>query len=388
MIKLKKIAILGSTGSIGTQTLQVVDEFPDQFAVVLLAGHSNWQLLLQQARRYHPRWVVVTDTDSYQKFCAENDDQGLIVRCGMEGILAALEELQIDMLIGAIMGAAGIEPTLKALELGIDIGLANKETLVSGGSLVRKAQQRSGARIIPVDSEHSAIFQCMEPEKSCARRILLTASGGPFRQADLSLLEQVTPAQALKHPNWSMGRKITIDSATLMNKGLEVIEANWLFQTDYDQITVLIHPQSVVHSMVEYGDGTVLAHLGKADMRIPIQYALTWPDRKDNRLEKLDFTQLAALEFFEPEWEKFPALALAYAAGRTGKSATAVLNGANEIAVAAFLSEQLSFFRIPKLVEAVLNLHQPVEIECFEQLMEVDQWSRKQAAALVKQYHQ
>ena len=388
MINLKKLAILGSTGSIGTQTLQVVDQFPEQFKVELLVAHSNWQLLLEQARRYQPKWVVLTEESAYQRFCAENRDASLVVRYGMDSVLAALDALQLDMVVGAMMGAAGIAPTLKALELGIDIGLANKETLVSGGSLVRKAQQKSGAKIIPIDSEHSAIFQCMEGEKTCARRILLTASGGPFRNMPMEQLKQVTPAQALKHPNWSMGRKITIDSATLMNKGLEVIEANWLFETDYDDIKVLVHPQSIVHSMVEYGDGSVLAHLGRADMRIPIQYALTWPARKDNSLEKLDFTKLAGLEFFEPEWEKFPALSLAFEAGRTGKSATAVLNAANEIAVAAFLENRLSFLGIPKLVEDVLNHHNLVDIESFEQLLEIDQWARLQAESLIKEYHQ
>ena len=383
---MKRLAILGATGSIGTQTLQVVDAFPGQFEVVILAGHSNWQLLLQQAEKYHPACIVVTEPAAYEKLKQENRDPGCAVLCGMQGVLSALDTYQIDMLVGAMSGAAGIEPTLKALEMGIDLALANKETLVAGGDLVRKAQQKSGAKILPVDSEHSAIFQRIEPESKCLNKILLTASGGPFRTWDKEALYQVTPAQALKHPNWSMGQKITIDSATLMNKGLEVIEANWLFGVDYDNIQVLVHPQSIIHSMVEYGDGTVLAHLGKADMRIPIQYALTWPERAANPFPKLDFTKLAGLEFFDPDYDKFPALALAFQAGRTGKSAPAVLNGANEIAVAAFLKEQIGFMDIPALVGWVVEQHNPVEIESFAHLLEIDRWARNQAELFVKNH--
>ncbi len=380
---MKRLAILGATGSIGTQTLHVVDAFPGEFEVVILAGHSNWQLLLQQAEKYHPACIVVTEPSAYEKLKQENRNGDCTVLCGMAGVLQALDTYPIDMLVGAMSGAAGIEPTLKALEMGIDLALANKETLVAGGDLVRKVQQKSGAKILPVDSEHSAIFQCIEPNSKCLNKILLTASGGPFRTWDKETLYQVTPAQALKHPNWSMGQKITIDSATLMNKGLEVIEANWLFGVDYDHIQVLVHPQSIIHSMVEYGDGTVLAHLGKADMRIPIQYALTWPERQGNPFPKLDFTQLAGLEFYNPDYDKFPALALAFEAGRVGKSAPAVLNGANEIAVAAFLREQIGFMDIPRLVQWVLEQHTPVETESFAHLLEIDQWARNQANVFV-----
>lgn len=380
---LKKLAVLGCTGSIGTQTLIVVDEWKEEYQVILLVGHRNWQLLLQQAEKYKPLCVVLTEEMAYYRFCQENSDDSITIKQGMQGVLEALESYEIDMVIGAISGAAGIAPTLKALELGIDIGLANKETLVSGGALVRKAQEKSGAKILPVDSEHSAIFQCLEPG-DCVARILLTASGGPFRNADMKALRQVTPEQALKHPNWSMGKKITVDSATLMNKGLEVIEANWLFQTDYDKIKVLVHPQSVVHSMVEYQDGSILAHLGPTDMKIPIQYAMTYPERKANHFQKLDFKKLAGLEFLEPDFVRFPALHIAYAAGRTGKSAPAVLNAANEVAVGAFLEKRLSFLGIPHLVEAVLEQHQPEEIVAFSQLMQVDQWARQQAEQFLK----
>lgn len=383
---MKRLAILGATGSIGTQTLQVVDALPGQFRIVILAGHSNWQLLLQQAEQYRPDCVVVTEPAAYEKFRQENKNKDLTVLCGMPGVLQALEMFPTDMMVGAMSGAAGIAPTLKALELGITLALANKETLVSGGSLVRKAQQKSGAAIIPVDSEHSAIYQCIEPGSKCLNKILLTASGGPFRTWEKEALYQVTPKQALKHPNWSMGQKITIDSATLMNKGLEVIEANWLFGVDYDDIQVLVHPQSVIHSMVEYGDGSVLAHMGRTDMRIPIQYALTWPERQGNPFPKLDFTKIAGLEFFAPDFEKFPALKLAYEVGRVGKSAPAVLNGANEIAVAAFLNEQIGFMDIPALVQWVVEQHTPVEIEHFDHLLEIDQWARRQAQLFVQQH--
>ena len=381
---MKRLAVLGATGSIGTQTLQVVDAFPGWFEVTILAGHSNWQLLLEQAETYKPSCVVITEPSAYEKFKQQNKNSSMTVLCGMPGVLQALEQFPTDMMVGAMSGAAGIEPTLKALELGIDLALANKETLVSGGSLVRKAQQKTGANIIPVDSEHSAIYQCIEDGTKCLNKILLTASGGPFRTWNKEDLYKVTKAQALKHPNWSMGQKITIDSATLMNKGLEVIEANWLFNVDYDDIQVLVHPQSVVHSMVEYGDGSVLAHLGKADMRIPIQYALTWPERQANPFPKLDFTQIAGLEFFAPDFEKFPALKLAYEVGRVGKSAPAVLNGANEIAEAAFLKEQIGFMDIPALVQWVVEQHNPVEIESFPHLLEIDQWARSQAQVFVQ----
>lgn len=383
---MKRLAILGATGSIGTQTLQVIDALPGQFTVTILAAHRNWQLLMEQTLRYQPACVVLTDADACAAFQRENKNEKLTVLCGMAGLLQALERFPVDMMVGAMSGAAGIEPTLKALELGIDLALANKETLVSGGSLVRSAQQKSGAKILPVDSEHAAIFQCIEPGSQCLHKILLTASGGPFRTWEKEALRQVTPQQALRHPNWSMGPKITIDSATLMNKGLEVIEANWLFNVDYDHIQVLVHPQSVVHSMVEYGDGSVLGHLGPADMRIPIQYALTWPNRQANPFPKLDFTKLSGLEFFTPDFEKFPALALAYAVGRTGKSAPAVLNGANEVAVAAFLQEKIGFLDIPALVRAVVERHTPVEIESFAHLMEIDQWARREAQLYVEQH--
>ena len=369
---MKRLAILGATGSIGTQTLQVVDAFPGQFEVVILAGHSNWQLLLQQAEKYHPSCIVVTEPAAYEKLKQENRDPGCAVLCGIQGVLSALDTYQIDMLVGAMSGAAGIEPTLKALEMGIDLALANKETLVAGGDLVRKAQQKSGAKILPVDSEHSAIFQCIEPESKCLNKILLTASGGPFRTWDKEALYQVTPAQALKHPNWSMGQKITIDSATLMNKGLEVIEANWLFNVDYDDIQVLVHPQSIIHSMVEYVDGAVIAQLGIPDMKLPIQYALFYPDRRPMQEKKLDFFELQNMTFEKPDTETFYGLALAYDALKAGGSVPTVYNAANEKAVALFLERKISYLQIPELIKKSMEVHEKIVSPDVNQILETE----------------
>ena len=382
---MKNIALLGSTGSIGRQTLEVVEEFPQDFKVQILAAHGNWQLIMEQAKRFAPHYIVLTDTAAFEQLKVHWQEPSGQLLCGMEELLKVLADEPLDLVVGAMGGAIGIEPTLKALSLGIDVALANKETLVAGGDLVRAVQQKTGAKILPVDSEHSAIFQCMEQEGKCVSRILLTASGGPFRQSSLEELREVKPAAALKHPNWSMGRKITIDSATLMNKGLEVIEANWLFNMPYDQIKVLVHPQSVIHSMVEYGDGSVLAHLGRADMRIPIQYALTYPERQANTFPKLDFTQLSGLTFHEVDHEKFPALQLAYAAGRTGRSLPVVLNAANEVAVQAFLEERLSFLGIPALVEKVMARHEVTAIDDLAHLMAIDGWARAEAQKLLAQ---
>jgi len=379
---MKKIAVLGCTGSIGTQTLEVVDQFAGEFSVEILAANSNWELVLKQAIKYQPKYVILNMESAYENFL-RNYTGSAVAFCGMDSLLKVLESIELDMVIGAMGGAIGIVPTLKALELGIDIGLANKETLVAAGDLVRVAQEKSGAKILPVDSEHSAIFQCMEQEGKAVKRILLTASGGPFRNTPKEELYQVGPAQALKHPNWSMGRKITIDSATLMNKALEVIEAAWLFQVDYDDIKVLVHPQSVVHSMVEYQDGSILGHLGMADMRIPIQYALTWPERRANDFPKMDLTKIAGLTFEEPDVDRFRCLSLGFEAGRIGKSMPAVMNGANEIAVAAFLEKKIGFMDIPALVEKVMASHTPVAVESLEQLLEIDAQSRRMAREFV-----
>jgi len=378
---LRKIALLGSTGSIGTQTLQVIEEFKEDFEVVILSAHANSQLLLQQVSKYNPQIVILTEEKSYNIVKNALSGKQIKVLYGPEGILAALEEIQVDLVVGAISGAAGIKPTLKALELGIDVALANKETIVAAGALVRQIQEKTGARILPVDSEHSAIMQCLEQEKQAVAKIILTASGGPFRNYSKEELKKVTPQKALKHPNWDMGKKITIDSATLMNKGLEVIEAHWLFNVDYENIQVVIHPQSIIHSLVEYGDGSILAQLGLPDMRIPIQYALTYPKRRSNSFPKLDLTKINSLEFFPPDTEKFPSLKLAYEAGKIGYTMPCVLNASNEVAVELFLQEKISFIEIPMLVEWVLSKHVPVKNFDLETLMEVDLWARRESRA-------
>ena len=381
---MKKLAILGSTGSIGTQSLEVVDEFNEDFAVEILAGNKNWQLLAKQALKYRPKFVVVNDKEAYEKLNSEWTDKNTKILYGMDNLLKILGEVPLDMVVGAMGGAIGIAPTLRALELGIDVALANKETIVAGGDLVRVAQEKGGAKILPVDSEHSAIFQCLEHGHGALSKILLTASGGPFRLMSKEELYQVKPAQALKHPNWTMGRKITIDSATLMNKGLEVIEACWLFKVGYDDIRVLVHPQSIVHSMVEFADGAIIGHLGAADMRIPIQYALTWPERRASNFKKIDLTKIAGLTFHDPDLEKFPCLSLAITAGRAGGSLPIVMNAANEIAVAEFLAERIGFMDIPALVEKVMMQHENVKVESFEQLLQIDQESRIIAEKLAK----
>ena len=381
---MKKLAILGSTGSIGTQSLEVVDEFSGDFAVEILAGNRNWQLLAKQALKYKPKFVVVNDKEAYEKLNNEWHNDETKILYGMDNLVKILGEVPLDMVVGAMGGAIGIAPTLRALELGIDVALANKETIVAGGDLVRVAQEKGGAKILPVDSEHSAIFQCMEHGHGALSKILLTASGGPFRLLSKEELYQVKPSQALKHPNWTMGQKITIDSATLMNKGLEVIEACWLFNVGYDDIRVLVHPQSIVHSLVEFGDGAIIGHLGAADMRIPIQYALTWPERRASNFKKIDLTQIAGLTFHDPDLEKFPCLSLAITAGKAGGSLPIVMNAANEIAVAEFLAERIGFMDIPALVEKVMMQHEKVKVESFEQLLQIDQESRIIAEKLAK----
>jgi len=375
---LKKIALLGSTGSIGTQTLQVVDELKD-FKVEILSAHKNIELVMEQTRKYQPQYVILTDLESFSQVKKALENLEVKVLYGIAGILASLTETELDLVVAAISGASGIQPTLKALELGIDVALANKETIVAAGSLVKKLQAKTGAKIIPVDSEHSAIMQCLEPERQALDKIILTASGGPFRNYSYEELTNVTPQRALQHPNWSMGKKITIDSATLMNKGLEVIEAHWLFSVPYDDIDVVIHPQSIVHSMVQYGDGSVLAHLGLPDMRVPIQYALTYPNRRINSFQKLDLKKIGKLEFYEPDYQKFPCLKLAYQVGRKGHTLPIVLNAANEVAVELFLQERLSFREIPVLIEKVLEKHTPLTDYDLEDLLQIDKWARMES---------
>ncbi len=352
----KRLSILGSTGSIGTQTLQVVDEFPDEFDVVSLSCAGNTELLAQQAQKYSPDTVCIMDPEKAREFEKEYGKRlGIEVLTGEDGLVSAASE-GCDTVLTAVSGMIGLRPTLAAADNGIEIALANKETLVAGGSLVTEAVRKSGSRLLPVDSEHSAIFQSLygnRPED--VRRIIITASGGPFRTFSKEQLEQVTPAQALKHPNWDMGAKITIDSSTLMNKGLEVIEAKWLFGLDPDQIDVIVHPESVIHSMVEYNDHSVIAQLGLPDMTLPIQIALFYPNRMSNTRPSLDFAKLGSVTFEEPDRERFPALAYAEEALRTGGTMPAILNAANEAAVPKFLAGELRYPEIASTVRRVMD---------------------------------
>lgn len=315
---MKRISLLGSTGSIGCQTTEVVDWFPEKFSLVALAARSNTELLAEQVRKYQPQVVAIYDETCYKDLKEKLSFYHGEIVTGLEGLVQAATLCSTDLVVTAVSGVIGLLPTVKAIESGKNIALANKETLVAAGSIVMEKARSCGVTIIPVDSEHSAIFQCLEGEGQAAEKLLLTASGGPFRKMTLEELEEVTPQMALKHPTWQMGSKITIDSATMMNKGLEVIEARWLFNISYDDIQVVVHPQSVIHSMVQYRDGSILGHLGKTDMRIPIQYALTYPERWTNSLERLDFAQLASITFEEPDFTKFPCLKIAYETGRSG----------------------------------------------------------------------
>ncbi|HWJ03549.1 MAG TPA: 1-deoxy-D-xylulose-5-phosphate reductoisomerase [Verrucomicrobiae bacterium] len=379
----KNIAILGSTGSIGTQTLEVVDMFPDEFRVVALSAGGNAALLAEQVKRYRPALVAVMDetrVDDLRGMLAGFDVE---IVAGLPGLNAVATFPSSEILVTAVSGRIGLEPTLAAIRAGKDIALANKETLVAAGSLVMREARQQGIRIIPVDSEHSAVFQCLEQDERPVSRLILTASGGPFRGKSKGDLAGVTREMALRHPNWSMGAKITIDSATLMNKGLEVIEAFWLFNVEWEQISVVVHPQSIIHSMVEYQDGSILAHLGQPDMRIPIQYALTYPNRRGNKLEKLNLVG-RTLSFEEPDRESFPALNLAFAAGKRGGTLPAVMNAANEIAVNLFLEGKISFMAIMNLVEAVMAIHTVEETPDLTQILAADAWARETTLSLAK----
>ncbi len=380
-----KLSVLGSTGSIGRNTLEVARQFPERFRVVGLAAGSNVDLLKEQIDRFHPAVAAVRDgaaADMLARLLGGSNHRPEIV-WGSEGYrqVAALDAA--DTVVSAIVGAAGLEPTLAAVEAGKRLALANKEALVAAGRLVTQRAKARGVDIIPVDSEHSAIFQSLQGNpRSALKRILLTASGGPFLQATPEELERVTPEAALKHPNWSMGRKITIDSASLMNKGLEVIEARWLFDVSPDRIAVHVHPESIVHSMVEYVDGSVIAQLGVPDMKIPIAYALTWPDRLPVEAPVLDLFDLRRLTFFPPDMEKFPCLRLAYEACREGGTAPAVLNAANEVAVHAFLEQRLGFTDIPRLIASLLDRHQGGAATTLEAVLDADRWAREEALKL------
>lgn len=379
---MRKISILGSTGSVGTQTLAVIDSLGG-FLVSGISGNQNIDLLEEQARKYQPKVVGVMDTDNAEVLRGRLADTDITVLSGMEGLLAVATLEDVDTVVTSVVGNIGLEPTFAAISAGKNIALANKETLVSAGHLVIDLAKEKGVAIYPVDSEHSAIFQGLQGNThNEIRRILLTASGGPFRGMKREDLEHVTVSDALRHPNWKMGKKISVDSATLMNKGLEVMEAKWLFGVEAEQIEVLIHPQSILHSAVEYMDGSVISQMGEIDMRPPIQYALTYPNRVANAYPKLDFATRNQLTFEAPDLENFPCLALAYRALEVGGTLPTVMNGANEIAVERFLNEEITFLQIPELIELAMNAYTVKQEYTLEDLLEADAWAKDFARAV------
>ncbi len=381
----KFLSILGATGSIGVNALEVVKRHPDRFGVVGLSAHKNISLLAELVKRFRPKIVAVTDESAFREAEKLIGKTTRLVE-GEEGAIEVATTEKADMVVSAMVGAAGLRPTLAAVEAGKDIALANKETLVIGGELLMSAVEKKGIRLIPVDSEHSAIFQSLlGHSRKEIRRIILTASGGPFRTWSLEKMKGITPKEALCHPNWNMGAKVTIDSATMMNKGLEVIEAKWLFGVKPTRIEVLIHPESIVHSMVEYLDGVVIAQLGIPDMRVPIAYALGFPVRLDLGLKALDLSTIGKLTFEKPDVQRFPALHLAYEALRVGKTLPAVMNAANEVAVAAFLKKEIPFLEIPDVVSYAMKKHQPME-PTMEAVLSADKEGRQLAREYIENY--
>jgi len=375
----RKVVILGSTGSIGRSTLEVIAAGNGRWQVVGMTAHNNLELLCQQADAFRPDWLVATDAGRAEEFAWPTLPAGVRREVGNDAMLARVAEPDVDLVVAAIVGSAGLAGTWAALEAGKDVALANKETLVMAGPLVMRLAARRGARILPVDSEHSAVFQALR----CGRegevsRIILTASGGPFRHHSPEQLASVTVAQALAHPTWDMGPKITVDSATMMNKALEVIEARWLFDLPPEQIDVVVHPQSIVHSLVEFVDGSVIAQLGPPDMRLPIQFALSYPDRCAGPATKLDLSEALRLDFESPDFDRFPALPLGFEVARAGGTAGAVLNAANEAAVASFLDGQLGFDEIVPACRSVLNHHDFDSDPTLDELIALDAWARQE----------
>jgi 1-deoxy-D-xylulose-5-phosphate reductoisomerase len=384
MASVKKLGILGSTGSIGVSTLDIVAAFPDQFEVVTLTAGNNLARLEEQILRFRPKMVAVISSEGADQLKERLGNQAPQILSGVEGLVACACHPDVDMVVSAIVGAAGLVPTMSAIESGKDIALANKETLVTAGSLVMEAVERQGVRLFPVDSEHSAIFQSLEGHRmDDVRRLILTASGGPFRNRSLAEMGEITPADALAHPNWNMGRKISIDSATMMNKGLEVIEARWLFDVPADRIAVHIHPQSIVHSLVEYIDGAVIAQLGIPDMKTPIAYALSHPNRLPLDLPALDLCSLRNLTFDKPDLDRFPCLGLAYEALAMGGTAPAVLNAANEVAVDAFLKGEIAFLDIARIIRLTLEGVELKPLERIDEVLRADLWGRKEARRFI-----
>jgi 1-deoxy-D-xylulose-5-phosphate reductoisomerase len=381
---MRTIALLGSTGSIGVSTLSLAREFPERFKIHGMVAGRNLQLLASQIKEFSPALVAIEREDDIAQLRKFLGKQKVDILSGQAGAIEVATASKVDVVLAAIVGGAGLMPTLRGLLAGKEIALANKEALVMAGELFIKAAKKKGVRLLPVDSEHSAIFQCLQGnQRGDVDKIILTASGGPFLRTPLQRLANVTIAQALKHPNWKMGRKITIDSATMMNKGLEVVEARWEFDMEPSGIQVVIHPQSIVHSMVRYQDGAIMAQLGIADMRIPIAYALAYPHRLKGNWEPLDLTKQKGLNFFPVEKKRFPGLSLAYSAIREGGTMPAVLNAANEVAVAAFLAGRIGFREIHRIIDKTMQRHQSKHAKNIDEVIEVDRWAREVATTEV-----
>lgn len=383
---MKKISVLGSTGSIGVNTLDVAERNPNQFKIVALAGGNNIKVLADQINKFQPKLVSVLNPENIDPLNKAINGTSPEILSGEEGAVAVASVQEVDIVVSAIVGGAGLAPTFAAIQNGKNIALANKETLVIAGEVVLKAT-KGKSEIIPVDSEHSAILQALNGEsQKRVKKIILTASGGPFRTYTLDQIEEITVSQALKHPNWAMGAKITIDSATMMNKGLEYIEAKWLFGLD-TPVEIVVHPQSIIHSMVEFTDTSIMAQLGLPDMRVPIAYAMSYPDRLEADLPSLDFTKLARLDFEAPDFEKFPCLKLAFRAWETGQTMPAILNAANEIAVQGFLEERIAFKEIPEIIKSTMDNHDCKPINNIQDVLEADRWAREEATKLLAVPH-
>jgi 1-deoxy-D-xylulose-5-phosphate reductoisomerase len=379
-----RIAILGSTGSIGTQALEVISEHPDAFEVEVLTAQNNVDLLIEQSIRYKPNTVVIGNEDLYEQLRSALENHPVKVFCGPEAIAQVCAFESVDLVLTAMVGFSGLKPTLEAIRAGKRIALANKETLVVAGELIMKEAGEKRVPVIPVDSEHSAVYQCLAGEgNNPIEKIILTASGGPFRKSSLKELEKVSPDQALKHPNWCMGPKITIDSATMMNKGLEVIEARWLFGTGPGEIEVVVHPQSIIHSMVQFTDGSIKAQMGLPDMRLPIQYAFSYPQRIASNFERFDFMKYPSLTFERPDTKIFRNLALSYEALRQGGNWPCILNAANEVAVDAFLNEKIRFLQIPEVIEETLSRSTYIKAPQLEDLFNSDLQARQVALDII-----
>jgi 1-deoxy-D-xylulose-5-phosphate reductoisomerase len=382
---MKRLAILGSTGSIGVNTLDIIRQFPEKFEVVSLSAGMNIQLLKKQILQFRPKLVSVLNKELSEILQRELLSVPIEIVHGVEGLIQVAIHPEVDQVVSAIVGAVGLIPTLSAIKTGKVIALANKESLVMAGKIIMDEAKRNRAQILPVDSEHSAIFQALlGHRKEDVRRLILTASGGPFLNLPVNRLHDVTVREALNHPHWEMGKKVTIDSASLMNKGLEVIEAHWLFDIPIEKIAVQIHPQSVVHSMVEYIDGSIVAQMGIADMRIPVSYALSFPHRLPLNLPPLNFSQTGGLTFSPPDPERFPCLGLAYRSIAVGETMPAILNAANEIAVNAFLEGSLKFTDVPLLLQRVMEEHEIKSVHTIEDILRADQWAREKSKAIVE----